>query len=298
MAGAKTGVRRAVTIIGTLICAAGTGYFMQNILVGNAAQEGSVQVASVAPTQDVLPMEEQGGDVPLSQAPAPLVAPVLPEGAAPTELAMPRSEPTPEIALPTPPASAPQPEPLPDLPVEVAALSDQPISPAPANEPVASPACEMKLYAVAVDAAMVDLALDAACKPDAQFTVHHNGMMFSGITDADGLSSLSVPALSEAALFIVSFALGGSAVASVSVEDLSEYDRAVVQWNGPTGFQIHALEYGADYDEPGHIWEGAAHDQARAIAGEGGFLTQSGRSRPVVAAPGAGLYLPVPDRAA
>lgn len=276
MTGPKTGARRVVTIVGTLLCAAGTGYFMQNVLIGSEPEQGSVQVAAITPVQDVVPMQDTVTDALVADGPLALVAPALPEAVAPSLIPAPVLEPSPDLAMPEPPMMAPQPGQLPDLPIELAALDDQPITPVPREEPSPRFGCEIKLHAVGVEAAMVDLALDAACKPNAQFTVHHSGMMFSAVTDADGLSGLTVPALSEEAMFIVSFASGGSALTSVQVENFGDYDRAVVQWNGPTGLQIHALEYDATYDEPGHIWEGAAHDLSRAIAGEGGFLTLLG----------------------
>ena len=36
---------------------------------------------------------------------------------------------------------------------------------------------------------------------------------------------------------------------------------------GPRACRLHALEYGADYQEKGHVWAGAAHDMARAARG-------------------------------
>ena len=136
--------------------------------------------------------------------------------------------------------------------------------------------CETAVQAVPAPAAMVDLTITANCLPDARVTVHHNGMMVSLLTDASGVAKVRAPALSKEALFIASFENGQGAVARAEVPDLEAYDRVVLQWRGDAGFQVHALEYGADYGEPGHIWHDAPGDIDRAVAGTGGFVTDLG----------------------
>lgn len=130
--------------------------------------------------------------------------------------------------------------------------------------------------AVSAAAAMVDLTLESPCHPNARVTLHHNGMMFTQTTNAKGQVSVSVPALAEVAVFMATFANGQSLSARVEVTSLSFYDRAVLQWKGDTGLGIHALEFGADYDEPGHVWSGARGDMAAAARGRSGFLVQLG----------------------
>ena len=40
--------------------------------------------------------------------------------------------------------------------------------------------------------------------------------------------------------------------------------------------QIHALEFGSEYGEDGHVWADSARDQSSASLGEGGFLSVLG----------------------
>ena len=188
------------------------------------------------------------------------------------------AEPVPPIP-PIPPAAAPQPQALPDAPLQLAALQDVPIQSFPREEKApALPACdaEIDMSASAAAAAMVQLELTAPCQADAQFTLHHNGMMFSAITDTDGTWSMQVPALTQNAVFIAAFDNGDGAVANTQVDTLDHYDRYVVQWQGRSGMQIHAMEYGADYGEQGHVWFDAARDVSSAATGEGGFLLRLG----------------------
>lgn len=139
--------------------------------------------------------------------------------------------------------------------------------------------CDPMMTASVRDAALVELELVAACTADAAFTIHHEGMMFSGRTDAQGAATLIVPAMNEEAVFIVAFDDGAGAVAQSNVPTLADYDRVVLQWRGLGGFEIHALEYGATYGEQGHVWHQVPGTASLATAGEGGFIVSLGDAR-------------------
>ncbi|QQA42893.1 hypothetical protein [Pelagovum pacificum] len=146
--------------------------------------------------------------------------------------------------------------------------------------PAAAPmTCDSTLDASVGTAALVTLSLNAPCHPNEQLTMHHQGMLFSVITDGAGQAEVVVPALSDNAVFIAAFDEGTGAVATAQVPALVNYDRAVLQWQGDTGLQIHALEFGAGYDDPGHVWQAAARNAESGIAGEGGFLVRLGDPR-------------------
>lgn len=136
-------------------------------------------------------------------------------------------------------------------------------------------ACEPTMTATAAPAAMVTLEI-SVCQPDARVTIHHNGMMLSYLTDAAGKAEILVPALSSEALYIASVENGVGAVARAQVADFAEYERVVLQWRGEAGFQVHALEYGAEYGADGHVWRESPGNIARARDGQGGFLTMLG----------------------
>ncbi|MEL7014356.1 MAG: hypothetical protein AAFO72_13905 [Pseudomonadota bacterium] len=183
--------------------------------------------------------------------------------------------------VPQPPTSAPQPGALPSDPLALASLDDAPTNLIlPGEEPSPSLTCDTKVVAQTAAAAMVDLIIDAACHASEGFTVHHNGMMVSGVTDTLGLAFITVPALSENAVYIVTFASGETVVVNAEVMSVPDYDRALVQWSSYDGLQVHALEYGAAFDEPGHIWAGASGELSNAVAGEGGFVMSIGETTP------------------
>ncbi|WP_299295348.1 hypothetical protein [uncultured Tateyamaria sp.] len=147
----------------------------------------------------------------------------------------------------------------------------------PETEGVAqSEQCEMTATAIPTAAAMVNLTLDAPCAGNERLTVHHNGMMFTETTDADGGLSVTVPAMTEQAVFIIAFSNGDGAVAQTTVPDLGRYYRVALQWRGRTGFELHAREFGADYGQEGHVWTGAPQNAAGMVAGQNGFAMRLG----------------------
>jgi hypothetical protein len=265
--------RRYLTAGGTFACALTTGFLMQTFAEAPVTAQ---------------PANETMAPVTVAEAePAALPDPRSPEATGtPTEIDT--SEPLLELsdvmltsALPDVPAAGPQPMPLPDRRLEGAAFVNASFEQTPVGDlPVeqAAPAfdCELALVAKPVAAAMVDLALDAPCLPNERFTLHHQGMMFTQVTDAGGTWTRTVPALAEEALFIVAFGNGEGAMANAEVTSVPYYDRVVVQWSGHSGLQIHAREYGADYGEDGHVWADAARDMSVAASGEGGFITRLG----------------------
>ena len=183
-------------------------------------------------------------------------------------------------ALPSEPdlATAPVAE-LPVLAPTPAALPTEPVPQMPQEESAPALNCDYNMTAAPEAAAMVRLTLDVACMGNERFTLHHNGMMFTGVTDETGKSELLVPALSAKPVFIVAFLNGEGAVANADVPSFEYYDRAVVQWKGQSGLQLHARENGADYGEAGHVWVEAAREHASAVLERGGYLTRLGNTQ-------------------
>lgn len=199
------------------------GSFAAAMSIGFVMQNGSVSAGLVAPAP---------ADPALARAAA--YAPTAPE--------LPGAGLAPTLAVatgPEGPASAPP------------AL----ITPARADAQPFLPGCEIAMQAAPLPNALVALELSAPCHGDQAATLHHKGMMITLRTDAAGAAKLTVPALTEEALFIAAFADGEGAIAQAAVPDFAEVERAVVQWEGQQDFQIHAYEFGADFNAPGHVWQ-------------------------------------------
>ncbi|WP_353471195.1 translocase [Salipiger sp. H15] len=170
---------------------------------------------------------------------------------------------------------------LPEPQLQLAAAVAEPaITPAtlPAETEARPADCAVSMSARTGAGAMVTLQIDAPCFASERVTIHHNGLMFTEVTQPDGTLRIEVPALSESALFIAAFANGAGATASAEVPALPFYDRVALQWRGESGLALHASEFGAADEDAGHVWAASTGDLTRTARGEGGFLTRLGDS--------------------
>jgi len=161
----------------------------------------------------------------------------------------------------------------------LAAASDDDIPNPDTNElsaPVANDDCIVDLTGETRAAAMIALSLSAPCQPNERVSFQHGNLTFTVATDDTGAAQVELPALAENALIIATLDDGNAAAVEIEVDTLSFYDRAVVQWQGDAGIELHAREFGADYDSEGHVWSGAPRDASVAARGIGGFVTMLG----------------------
>lgn len=252
-------VRKYIVAGGTFSVAMAIGFVMQN---GDALASRMVaDDTAMTPTATPLPMPDETASAD--------TAPVMPAPNFSTTLTVPSAfEP-----------ADPQTE-----PVRLAAVElDSPLTdtltdtvPEPAGTEMAIVDCAVNMAATAGPAATVMLELSAPCAINAVGTLHHQGMIVSVLTDAQGQATVMIPALAQEAVFIADLPGGYGAAAIVSVPDFASYDRAVLQWQGDTGLGIHALEFGAGYQQDGHVWAASARSVDVAQDGTGGFLMRMG----------------------
>ncbi|GGG70307.1 hypothetical protein GCM10011415_17370 [Salipiger pallidus] len=170
-------------------------------------------------------------------------------------------------------------------PVTIAAPSATPVvaeaTEAPTAPPdvSAAPDCRVTAEATSEAGAMIAFSLKAPCFADESVTLHHHGLMFSGLTDENGELSVQIPAMAERALVVAAFDSGDGATAVVDVPALAFYDRVALQWQGKTGLQLHAREFGAAYFSEAHIWAEHQGSIARLSGGKGGFMIRLGDER-------------------
>lgn len=149
---------------------------------------------------------------------------------------------------------------------------------APSDPAMPQLGCAVTATATPGPMASVDLAVSAPCFENERVTIHHNGMMFTEVTDPSGQLMVTIPALAERAVFMIAFADGLGTVALTNVPTLRDYDRVVVQWTGNSGFQIHAREFGAAYGDAGHVWSG----MPQSMLDNGGLVTRLGEADTLV----------------
>lgn len=127
---------------------------------------------------------------------------------------------------------------------------------------------------------MVELTLEAPCRANQKADIFHAGTRFTVRLDARGLAQVMVPALEEDAFFNALFADGQTAATDILMLTAEDYRRYALSWKGETGFDLYALENGAEYGTPGMVSAAQPYDARRALAGEGGFLSALGSSEP------------------
>lgn len=222
--------RLLAMVLGTAMCALGLGYFVQ---YGHSTPGQSDRPATPPIQQSVL---------------KPQADPIEPIGA--LELSNMTHTSATRDPAPQMPRMARADLSLATTPGDARILPDAP-------DAAEDAACSVELSATPAKMASVVLGMSAPCLPNARVNIHHSGMMFTDATDTNGDLTVTVPALSETAVFIVQFGNGNGNVVVADVPELAHYDRVVLQWTGDAGFQLHALENGAGYGENGHVWAGA-----------------------------------------
>lgn len=242
---------------GTFAVALGIGFVMQN---GDAlAGRSGPDLSDALPPAPVV--VEAGFVAPQSAGPVVMV-PDLPEAETAQLLPDPAEA---EIRSRTP--------------VQLAAVEDDVALPAvpergTAQPEIAADDCTVALTGEAQPAAMAVLTMSFPCQPNARVTLHHQGMIITVMTDETGHAEVAVPALAENAVFIAALPNGEGAMTSLRMPDVALFDRAVLLWQGETGLGLHALEFGAQYDEPGHVWNGSPGDPG--VDETSGFLVRLG----------------------
>lgn len=98
--------------------------------------------------------------------------------------------------------------------------------------------CAVRASAAPTSDAMVVLTVSSACNVGSSFVIHHQGMMFSEMVGENGITTVTVPALSENASFFVSFPDGRDAAVTIPVPEVSDFERVVLQWEGPSSLAI------------------------------------------------------------
>ena len=124
----------------------------------------------------------------------------------------------------------------------------------PRAEPKPLQNCQLSARASAKPEANAQIRFKAPCHTTSKVEIHHSGLTFTAMTDAKGDLTMTVPALSEYAIFLISLDDQTGTVATTHIPDIGEFDRVALQWRGKTDLQLHALEFGASYGQTGHVW--------------------------------------------
>ncbi len=296
--------KRLYTALTALAIAGAAGHFMQRNSDAPAPQIAAATVAVPAPAPAAPAVQLAQADAPAAVAAD--IAPVTDDEPAALDLAqaepvelpivpeVTRSEIDPLLGMMLSDSDAPArslvmpalaeiptdaADPLPVEPIQLAAVTDADLatpSPLAPSEPDPVPLaddCAIDMSATPVAGALLSLSIKAPCNSGEDVEFAQGALQFSEQLDPDGSLDLLVPAISQTARISATFADGAAVEAEASVPDLADFERVALVWQGPTGLQLHALENGAGYDDPGHLWAEAPGSPDAAIQGEGGFVT-------------------------
>lgn len=241
--------RKILTVSGTVVCAVGTGFFMQ--------QSAPADVPTILPQPVSLQQNVLAPTVAASadHQSAPFVQDIFQTSSLPvmtTPSKLPRPELQRDHMMPRP-------------------VSERVLPETPEDPEVPELGCSISSDTTVSPMAMVNLTVSAPCYGNQRVTIHHKGLMFTDTTDDNGIVKVTIPAFAENAVFMIAFANGLGTIAFARVTDLGSLERVGLQWGGDTGFQIHAREFGAMYGDAGHVSSDGA---AKGL----GFVTRLGSS--------------------
>lgn len=154
-------------------------------------------------------------------------------------------------------------------------LSPNPVKNVPTYSAYGVP-CSTTLDAQAGPAAMIFVKLSASCAPSEMFVLGQGNLVATGITSTVGLAEVTVPAMSKDPEITITFKDGQTVSTRVRVNDFDDFERVALQWKGHTGLEIHALEFGSDYGQAGHVWKNTPRNVAYATSALGGFMAEVG----------------------
>ncbi|SDY35187.1 hypothetical protein SAMN05444004_101212 [Jannaschia faecimaris] len=167
------------------------------------------------------------------------------------------------VADPTPP-------PTPVAPAELT-ISDAEIE---AQAPVVSVDCDVAATATARAGAIIALKILAPCDAGSRVDIFQGDLQTAFTLDSDGGIDLELPALSAAATVAVVVEDHPPVSLLTEVRDMGDYNRAVLYWQGNLGLEMHAFEDAAAiYGSEAHVSQLKPRDAARALTGNGGYMT-------------------------
>ncbi len=146
----------------------------------------------------------------------------------------------------------------------------------PAATDSAAADCTMALDLAPVPGGFVSVVLTAPCNPGERVVLSHAGLAVTAKTTASGAIFAQLPALTTEALVGAKFPDGAHIASSVAVPEVAALRRFGIQWQGVSGFGIHALEGGAGYGQPGDVSAANPRTPLAGVAPGGGYLTTLG----------------------
>lgn len=102
--------------------------------------------------------------------------------------------------------------------------------------------CRPELRLDVLPGAMIQLSLVAPCNRSETFVVRHAGLAFSARTQADGLATVTLPALRADALVAIYLQDSRLVLGKVAVPDAASYSRFALVWELPAELELRVTD--------------------------------------------------------
>ena len=184
-----------------------------------------------------------------------------------------------DTAITTPPLPTPEPT----APIVVAS-AQVPTLPTPRAAATPEQTCAAaQLTADGLASGQSRISLSSPCRKTQSVKLTYGPIELDQTIGADGKLAVVLDMLFDAQQPVVAVFADGSKQSVTPVGlDLDKVTKVAIVWQGPADLEMHAFEYAAFENEPGHVWSGAAQtgDEAKkrtAADGRGhGFLSTLG----------------------
>lgn len=119
------------------------------------------------------------------------------------------------------------------------------------------------------------IAIASACRAGELVSLSYADATFVERLDGEGRSESVLDCFAGTVPISIAFEDGTKVTRAPSTDDLSRYSKVAIIWSSSVDLDLHAFEYAAPADEPGHIWSG--HSSSLQEASEG--VKEVGRGR-------------------
>lgn len=103
-------------------------------------------------------------------------------------------------------------------------------------------ACQAQLTLEPLSGAMIEARLTAPCNRGERFVVRHSGLSFTAQIKADGLATVTLPALRTDAMVAVYLQDSRLVLGKVSVPDATRYARYAITWDSPVELELRVTD--------------------------------------------------------
>lgn len=114
---------------------------------------------------------------------------------------------------------------------------------------------------------LTQISVGSSCRAGELVSITYADATLVARLDGDGHSKTTLDCFAgDAEAITIAFEDGTSVTRQPVTDDLTKYSKVAILWSSSVDLDLHAFEYAAAADDPGHIWSGRALSLAEAEA--------------------------------